>query len=305
MTAARATASETGVILRVLGAAAGGGVPQWNCACPGCAAARAGVIAPMTQSSVAVSVDGRAWALLNASPDIGVQMRASPALAPQGLRDSPVRAVVVTNGDVDHVAGLLTLREKGAFTLHATPATLAVLADNPVFGVLDPAFVTRQAIALDRPFTLLPGLEVTAYAVPGKVPLYLEGETVDTSLTGEQTVGLRLTGGGRIVHYLPGCAGLPPDLIVRLGEADVVLFDGTVWADDDMIRSGTGPKSGGRMGHMAMSGAEGSLARLSDLRARRIYTHINNTNPVLLPGPEREAVIAAGWEIAFDGMEVA
>lgn len=259
----------------------------------------------MTQSSVVVSVDGRAWALLNASPDIGVQMRASPALAPQGLRDSPIHAVVVTNGDVDHIAGLLTLREKGAFTLYATPATLAVLADNPVFGVLDPAFVTRQAIALDHPFTLLPGLEVTAYAVPGKVPLYLEGATVDTRLTGEQTVGLRLAGGGRIVHYLPGCADLPSALGDRLAEADVILFDGTVWADDDMIRSGTGPKTGERMGHMAMSGAGGSLQRLSHLKARRIYTHINNTNPVLLPGPEREAVLAAGWEIAFDGMEIA
>lgn len=305
MTAAPATASETGVILRVLGAAAGGGVPQWNCACPGCAAARAGVIPPMTQSSVAVSVDGRAWALLNASPDIGVQVRASPALAPQGLRDSPIRAVVVTNGDVDHIAGLLTLRERGAFTLCATPATLSALADNPVFGVLDPAFVSRQAISLDHPFTLLRGLEVTAYAAPGKVPLYLEGETVETRLTGEQTVGLRLAGGGRIVHYLPGCADLLPDLIDRLEEADVILFDGTVWADDDMIRSGTGPRTGARMGHMAMSGAGGSLARLSHLRARRIYTHVNNTNPVLLPGPEREAVLAAGWEIAFDGMEIA
>lgn len=250
-------------------------------------------------------MDGRAWALRNASPDIGVQLRAAPALAPQGLRDSPIRAVVVTNGDVDHIAGLLTLRAKGVFTLHATPATLAVLADNPVFGMLDPAFVTREAIALDRPFTLLPGLEVTANTVPGKVPLYLEGATVKTGQTGDQTVDLRLDGGGRIVHSLPGCADLPPDLIDRLTEADAILFDGTVWADDDMIWSATGPKTGARMGHMAMSGAEGSLARRSQLKARRIYAHVNTTNPVLLPGPEREAVMTAGWEIAFDGMEIA
>ena len=297
------------MILRVLGAGAGGGLPQWNCGCDLCTAARDGRIAPMTQSSVAVSVDGAGWVLLNASPDLRLQMQATPELHPRSLRHTPVRAVIVTNGDVDHVAGLLSLREKTAFDLYATPATRGVLADNPIFGVLDPGMVRQREIALEEAFEPVPGLEVTAYAVPGKVPLYLEGadfeEGAATRLVGEQTVGLRLAGPGGVVHYLPGCAEVPDWLRDRLAEADAVFFDGTVWADDDMARSGAGTKTGARMGHLAMTGPEGSLARLAGLRGRRIYIHINNTNPVLMPGSAEAAAVAeAGWEIAQDGMEV-
>lgn len=259
----------------------------------------------MTQSSLALSADGEAWVLLNASPDLRQQLAATPALHPRGLRDSPVAAVVLTNADVDHIAGLLSLREKTPFRLFATASTLTVLAENAVFAVLDPALVTPVAITLDQPFCPLPGLEITAYAVPGKVALYLEGPEVETQAMGEQTIGLRIVQGGRVLHYLPGCADLPDWLCDRLTEADLLLFDGTVWADDDMQRSGTGAKTGARMGHLAMSGPEGSLARLAGLTARRVYTHINNTNPVLLPGaPERAALFAAGWELAADGMEI-
>ena len=298
------------MIVRTLGAGAGGGLPQWNCGCDLCAAARSGDIAPMTQSSVAVSPDGALWVLLNASPDLRMQMQATPALHPTGLRDSPLRAVIVTNGDVDHVAGLLTLREKTPFELFATPATRAVLDANPIFRVLDPALVRPRAIAPEVPFQPLPGLTVTAYAVPGKVPLYLEGadftDGPQTRLVGEQTVGLRIAGAGGVFHYLPGCAEVPDWLRDRLSDADLVFFDGTVWADDDMARRGAGTKTGARMGHLAMSGPQGSLARLEGLRARRVYTHVNNTNPVLWPdGPERAALTAAGWEVAHDGMEIA
>lgn len=295
------------MIFRTLGAGAGGGLPQWNCGCPRCDAARAGRIAPMTQSSAAVSADGKVWLLLNASPDLRHQMAANAMFHPHGQRDSPLRAVIVTNGDVDHIAGLLTLREKTPFTLYATSATLAVLGANGVFGVLDPDLVRRVPVALDVPFEALPGLEVTPYAVPGKVPLYLEPQdgAVETKAMGEQTVALRIAGGGRVVHYLPGCAALPDTLCDRLAEADLLVFDGTVWADDDMARAGVGEKTGARMGHLAMSGPQGSLARLSGLRGRRVYTHINNTNPVLMPeAPERAEVLAAGWDLAFDGMEI-
>ena len=268
----------------------------------------------MTQSSLALSCDGQDWVLLNASPDLRAQLAATPALHPRGLRDSPVRAVVLTNADVDHVAGLLTLREKTPFDLYATPATLDVLAANSVFGVLDPALVVRVPVALDVPFWPLPGLEITAYSVPGKVALYLEEAVdpqeertgLDTRAMGEQTVGLRIAEGERVMHYLPGCADLPDWLCQRLAPADLVFFDGTVWADDDMAQSRTGDKTGARMGHLAMSGPEGSLARLAGLVARRVYVHINNTNPVLLPGSvARTAVEAAGWELAADGMEIA
>jgi len=297
--------------IKVLGAAAGGGLPQWNCGCRICAAARMGQIAPMTQSSVAVSADNRNWVLLNASPDIRVQIQATPVLHPRGLRHSPLRAVIATNGDVDHVAGLLTLREKTPLTLFATPATQATLAANSVFGVLDPVLVTRQQIVLDAPFEAAPGLFVTAYAVPGKVPLYLEKEGfgqdhAQLRALGEQTIGLRIASGKGVLHYVPGCAEVPDWLCERLADADLLFFDGTVWADDDMTKSCTGKKTGTRMGHIPMSGRQGSLARLSRLRCRRVFIHINNTNPVLMPeATERSEVHRAGWELAHDGMEIA
>ncbi len=295
--------------IKILGAGAGGGLPQWNCGCRNCTAARQGQIAPMTQSCVAVSPDKRNWVLLNASPDIRTQLQATPALHPIGLRDSPLRAVIVTNGDVDHIAGLLTLREKSPFTLFATSATHQTIAANTVFGVLDPALVTRQPITLDTAFAPLPGLSVTAYAVPGKVPLYAEDASYDhprPPQLGEETIALRIAGEKSVLHYIPGCAAVPDWLCDRLREADLLLFDGTVWADDDMQTSRTGQKTGARMGHMAMSGPQGSVARLSLLTCRRVFTHINNTNPVLMPGaPQRAELRSAGWELAHDGMEIA
>lgn len=259
----------------------------------------------MTQSSLAVSVDGRDWAVLNASPDIRGQLQATAPLHPGGLRDSPVRAVVLTNGDIDHIAGLLTLRESTAFTLHATAATLAVL-DQPVFRVLNPDLVTQAEIALDRPFAPLPGLTVTAFAVPGKVALFLEEGEPDLALLGEQTVGLCLEVAGRRVFYIPGCATLPADLLARIEGADLLLFDGTVWDNDEMIRTGTGSKTGARMGHLPMSGPAGSIAGLARVTlGRRLFIHINNTNPVLHPeAPERAALKDAGWDLAQDGMEI-
>ncbi|MEM1346202.1 MAG: pyrroloquinoline quinone biosynthesis protein PqqB [Pseudomonadota bacterium] len=296
----------SGLCLRILGAAAGGGLPQWNCGCPNCDAARAGIIPSQTQSSLAVSADERTWALLNASPDIGRQLLDTPALYPTGPRQSPLRAVLLTNGDIDHVAGLLTLREKQPFALYATPEIHAVLAANPIFQALDEALVERRGVSLDTPREILPGLSVTLFAVPGKVPLYLEGAKVETDLEGEQTVGVELSNGTTRTAYIPGCARITPRLSARLEGLDVLFFDGTLWDDDEMIRAGLGQKTGRRMGHMPISGAEGSIAALAGLAiGRKIYVHMNNTNPVLVPGsPEREEAEAAGWTIGQDGMEV-
>jgi pyrroloquinoline quinone biosynthesis protein B len=291
--------------VKVLGAAAGGGLPQWNCGCLNCADARAGRIAQMTQSSIAVSPNGADWVVLNASPDIRAQLAATPALRPRGLRDTPVKAVVVTNADVDHIAGLLTLREKTKFGLYATADIHATLDANRVFDVMDRSLIPRKAITLDTPFTPLPGLTLTAFAVPGKVALFLEGDRVSLQEIGEQTVGLMIEDGNRRVAYVPGCAALPDWLLHRLDGIDLLLFDGTVWENDDMARTGTGEKTGARMGHLPMQGAEGSIARLSRVNARKMFIHINNTNPVLQPdGPERAALSAAGWEIAQDGQEI-
>ncbi|KAF0674685.1 pyrroloquinoline quinone biosynthesis protein PqqB [Profundibacterium mesophilum] len=290
----------------ILGAAAGGGLPQWNCGCENCNLARRGAIPPQTQSSVAFTANGTDWAILNASPDIGAQLAATPSLHPTGLRDLPLVSVLLTNGDIDHVAGLLTLREKQPFTLHATAGIHEVLGRNPIFSALDPEHVTRSTVALDRPAQIAPGLTATLFAVPGKVPLYLEEGEVKTDLLGDQTVGVHLSGGGCEAFYIPGCASFPDDLRDRLDGADLVFFDGTLWRDDEMVRAGLGQKTGKRMGHMSMSGPDGSIAAFEGLDiGRRVFVHMNNTNPVLRPeSDERAAAQAAGWTIGQDGMEI-
>lgn len=292
---------------QILGAAAGGGLPQWNCGCENCALARAGTIPSQTQSSLAVTGDGVHWAVLNASPDIRTQLAATPALHPTGPRDLPLSAVLVTNGDIDHVAGLLTLREVQPFTLFATAGIHEVLAQNPIFDALRADTVPRETIALDAPFTLAPGLRATLFAVPGKVPLYLEGETVQTDLLGEQTVGVRLEAGDSTAFYIPGCARLNDDLRDRLDGADMLFFDGTLWSDDEMVAAGLSQKTGRRMGHMSISGPDGSLAAFDGMRiGRKIFVHMNNTNPVLRPDSSQKATAeASGWTIGQDGMEIA
>ncbi|MBP2312343.1 pyrroloquinoline quinone biosynthesis protein PqqB [Azospirillum soli] len=301
----------------VLGSAAGGGFPQWNCNCEGCRRARSGDPAakPRTQSSLAVSGGDGRWVLLNASPDLGAQILANPALHPQqGIRHSPISAAVLTNADIDHVAGLLTLRESQPFAIYATERVHTVLAANSVFRVVNPELAPRRTVALDKPYVPadangdpLP-FEIEAFAVPGKIALYLE----DPSAAGfgsvaEDTVALRVrdTSSDAEFFYIPGCSAMPDWLADRLRGAPLVLFDGTTWTDDEMIRAGTGTKTGQRMGHMAMSGPEGSIAAFEKLGVRRkVFVHINNTNPALLDdSPERAAAEGAGWEIAQDGME--
>ena len=295
----------------ILGAAAGGGFPQWNCNCSTCAAFWRGEpgVTARTQSSIAVSADGEQWAVFNASPDMREQIIALKQMHPRaerGLRDSPISSVVLTNGDLDHIAGLLSLREKHPLGLYATGEIANVLDANPVFAALDPAFVKRNRIALDAPFEPVPGVCVRLIAVPGKVPLYMEGETVDTQLVGEQTVGAEITANGKRAMYIPGCAAVPDDLKARIDGADLLMFDGTLWVDDEMQREGVGQKTGARMGHMSLSGENGSIAMFAGADiGRRVFVHLNNTNPVLLPdSPQRAETEASGWEIAFDGMEI-
>ena len=290
----------------VLGAGAGGGLPQWNCGCDNCRDAREGRLPAMTQSSVAVSADGDSWVVLNASPDIGRQLQRTPSLWPKSLRDTPIGAVVLTNGDIDHVAGLLTLREKTPFSVFATRSGMDILTTNSVFNVLDVEMVERETITVEEPFEPVSGVTITAFSVPGKVALFLEDEAaLDLEAVGDQTIGLFLEANGKRAAYIPGCATLPDWVLERLDAVDLLLFDGTVWENDDMLRTGTGQKTGARMGHIALNGTGGSLERLSSLTARRVYVHINNTNPILQPGSaERAQVTKAGWDIAFDGMEI-
>jgi len=306
------------VQILVLGSAAGGGFPQWNCNCPNCRRARSGdpAASPRTQSSLAVSADGERWLLLNASPDLRQQIMATPALHPRrGHRHSPIASVVLSNGDVDHVAGLLTLRENQTLSLYASDRVHGVLRDNSVFNVLNKQVVVRRNLPLGRSIDIAAfdeapiDLQVTAFEVPGKVALYMENEKAGPGFGTQSgdTIGLEIRAAdGKRFFYLPACAALTPELGARLRDAPLLFFDGTLWQDDEMVSAGISAKTGQRMGHMSIAGEDGSLAQLFPLGIRRrIYVHINNTNPILLAGsPERLQVEAAGWEVAYDGMEI-
>jgi pyrroloquinoline quinone biosynthesis protein B len=292
----------------VLGSAAGGGFPQWNCRCPVCLLAWTGDVRvrPRTQASLAVTADGESWVLINASPDLPQQLRQAKSLHPRGgTRGSPIKAVVLTGGEIDQIAGLLSLRERESFSLCATTATLAALADNAMFAALAPDLVTRRAAVPGERLTLPGGVEAQLFTVPGKVPLYLEGENPDTASETAANVGVEISAGGARLVYIPGAAAVTRAMSERVLRSDLLFFDGTLFRDDEMIASGTGAKTGRRMGHMPIDGPDGSLAALGGVAARRIYVHINNTNPILIDGSaERAHVERNGWEIAEDGMEI-
>jgi pyrroloquinoline quinone biosynthesis protein B len=292
----------------VLGSAAGGGFPQWNCRCPVCRLAWAGDprVMPRSQSGLAVSADGERWILLNASPDLRQQILATPALHPGGAdRSSPIEAVILTNGELDHVAGLLTLRERQPFRLRATAPTHAALDANPLFRSLDREMVERSLLRPEEAVDLL-DLRFLPFMVSGKVPLYQEGAEVVLGLETEQVLGLEILAEGRRCLYVPNCARITPALCDRLAGADLVFFDGTTFRDDEMVRLGLSPKTARRMGHVAMDGIDGSLLGLAHVPSgRRIYLHLNNSNPVLVDGSEERARIEAfGWELGHDGMEL-
>ena len=303
------------MLIKVLGSAAGGGFPQANCNCRNCAGVRDGKpgLGRRTQSSVAVSADGASWLLLNASPDIRQQIEATPALQPrpgQALRSSPIAAVALTNGDIDHVAGLLSLREGLRFSMFASARVLEALAGNPIFNALAPEHVRRVALPVEEKVDAAPGLAIEAFDVPGKIALYLENAAAGPTLGTQagDTLGLKLvdTSTGAAFFYIPGCADVDAALARRLKGARLVLFDGTLYTDNEMIAMGLSTKTGKRMGHISMSGEDGSLAAFRALGVQqRVFVHLNNSNPVLREdSPERAEVERAGWEVAFDGMEI-
>jgi pyrroloquinoline quinone biosynthesis protein B len=285
----------------ILGSAAGGGFPQWNCRCAVCRLAWTGDprVKTRTQTGVAVSGDGRAWVLLNASPDLGTQIRGAKMLWPQDQRQSPIAAVVLTGAEVDQAAGLLTLRERHSFELFATAPTLALLDESPMFEVLARNVVTRRAVSFGDAFNAA-GLDIELFPVPGKVPLYREGE----GELAEDTAGIEVRSKDARLVFIPGIAAMTDAVRERAARADLLLFEGTLFTDDEMIRAGTGEKTARRMGHMPLDGDGGTLQTLAGLQNRRVLLHLNNTNPILIDGsPERVRVEQAGWEVAEDGQE--
>jgi pyrroloquinoline quinone biosynthesis protein B len=292
----------------ILGSAAGGGVPQWNCRCPVCSLFWAGDarVEARTQSSIAVSADNQHWVLINASPDLRQQILNTPKLHPRhGARHSPIKAVVLTNADIDHIAGLLVLRERQAFTVYATAKNHAILAQNSVFQVLASDVVERSTMVMDHPFDIGFGLRVRAFTVPGKVALFMEqNDDVRIGDVSETTIGLEVSAHGKRVVYIPGCAETNETVRDRASGADLLLYDGTTFTDDEMPKLGLSPKTARRMGHTPITGPGGSLHAFDGLSIRqKAYIHINNTNPILIDGSDaRRAVEAAGWAVTRDGM---
>jgi pyrroloquinoline quinone biosynthesis protein B len=300
------------VKVRVLGSAAGGGFPQWNCGCDGCREARAGTgtAHARSQESVAFSSDGESWFLINVSPEIRAQIESFPGLWPRERRHSPIGGLLLTNGDLDHCLGLLSLRESHPLAIYATESVrVGFTTGNVLYRTLErfPGQVTWRALGLGREVPLgdpASGLSVTAVPAPGKLPLHLEGLRAPTF---EDCVGLLIRDErtGRKVAYLSGVAGPSAAVERALEGADVVFFDGTFWSSDELIAAGLGTRRAEDMAHWPIGGPDGSLAFLAQLPGRRIYIHINNTNPILREGSaERRAVEAAGVEVAYDGMEL-
>lgn len=299
----------------ILGAAAGGGVPQWNCGCRVCQAARTDhPELQSTQASLAISADGDHWFLINASPDLRQQLIKAPQLHPAKgqLRHSPISGVILTNGEIDAIAGLLSMREGWPFTIYAHAKVLATLQANSVFNVLAEKNVKRRPVEIEQAFEPAladgspSGIEILPFEVTGKSAWYLEGQR-QSDRAGD-TLGLRIRdkATGRFFYFLAACAEVTDDLKSRLNGAPLVFFDGTVWRDDEMILAGLSTKTGKSMGHIAMSGETGAIAALESLGIeRKIFLHINNSNPAWLhDSEERRTAERAGWQIPADGMEI-
>jgi len=304
------------VDIRVLGSAAGGGCPQWNCACRNCRDARAGAarIEPRTQESVAVSADGDAWFLINASPEIRAQIESFPPLHPRAVRHSPIAGIVLTNGDLDHTLGLLCLRESHPLVVYATDSVRRGFVEgNVLYRTLQrfPGQVTWRTLRLGAEVELLAdggdpsGLTVEAFPVPGKLPVHLEG--LGIAADSGNNVGLAIRQrGSRMLAYLPSVGRLTPEVISAAQSADCLFFDGTFWSEDELRDAGASDKRASDMAHVPIGGEGGSLRALAGSRPlQRIYIHLNNTNPVLrADSRERAAVERAGFSVARDGMEM-
>ncbi|MGW5122818.1 pyrroloquinoline quinone biosynthesis protein PqqB [Streptomyces sp. NPDC004069] len=293
------------MLLRVLGSAAGGGSPQWNCGCPICAAVRSGAGPARTQSSVAVSADGRRWFLINASPDVRTQFEAFPGLHPHEDRTTPLEAVLLTDAELDHTLGLLLLREARALRLYATPAVRETLcAGSGILRTLERYCpVEWRAVTPRAGLALADGLSCRAFDVPTS-----KRDRFGAGVDQGRVVGYRLTderSGGTLV-YLPGVQSLTPQLRGEIERCACLLIDGTCWRDDELVRLGLAAKTSREMGHLPIDGPDGSLAQLPSLGVgRTVFVHVNNTNPVLLEDtPERRTVEESGMEVAVDGLEV-
>ncbi|HTW58164.1 MAG TPA: pyrroloquinoline quinone biosynthesis protein PqqB [Terriglobales bacterium] len=313
--------------VKILGSAAGGGFPQWNCLCSNCRGLRAGTFPgkARTQAQVAVSADGDSWFLLGASPDLRAQIEATPELHPRERvagestknvpRQSPIAGAVLINADVDHTFGLLLLRELQPLRAYATESVRRILSeDNSMFAMLQrvPGQLTWTGFAPGAAFPLLnpagedSGLRCRAISLGTHYPPYVTQPRQSQLKSGESSLGLIVeSASGKRLAYLPAVPQIDQALLMEIDSAGLLLFDGTFWSDDELIRVQGSGQTARQMGHIPVSSQGGSLSQLEGLsRARKIYMHINNTNPMLNEaGPECRQVREAGWEIAEDGWQ--
>lgn len=303
--------------VKILGSAAGGGFPQWNCACMNCGAVRTGTFhgKARTQAQLAISEDGKSWFLLGSSPDLRAQIEAEPPLQPRGIRQSPIAGAVLANADLDHVLGLLLLRELQPLRVHATASVRRILTeDNSMFGMLHRAadqvswtdLTPCSRFPLCGPGDQDSGLRCLALPLATHYPAYVSPARQSHLDAREASLGLIIDSpSGKRLAYMPAVPQLDKPLLKELDSVNLLLFDGTFWSHDELIRVQGSGQTAKQMGHIPVSSAEGSLRRLAGLRhPRKIYVHINNTNPMLNEaGPEFRQVCDAGWEIAEDGWQ--
>jgi pyrroloquinoline quinone biosynthesis protein B len=291
------------VIVRVLGSAAGGGVPQWNCGCAYCTAARRGDAPRRSQSSLAVSPDGECWWLVNISPDVAAQIEAFAPLQPRALRGSPIAGILITDANVDHLGGLAVVRQThpAGFAVYSSDAVKRIATAQTAFAAFDEPPHRWQSV--EEPFTLADGaLRVTPIPVPGLTPGYAGRERTRGAVLAYR---IEEPARGTSVLFAPVFAAIDEALAAAIANADVAFLDGSFWSDDEMENAGLDIKHARSLGHLPIGGDDGSLATIKGLRNRRIYTHVNNSNPLLDPtsAPSR-ALCEAGAELAFDGMEL-
>ena len=304
--------------IRALGTAAGGGFPQWNCACANCSALRAGRFAgkARSQAQIAVSGDGGQWFLLGTSPDLRTQIEATPPLHPQGgMRQSPIAGIVLASADLDHVLGLLLLRELQPLRVYATSAVASILrADNSMFGMLQRIPKQVEWTALVPGVTIVlhdtnggdSGLRCEAVTLPAKFPAYVAADRAAALQPDQALLGMIISdANGRRVGYFPTVPDVEETLLSKLDGLDLLFFDGTFWSDDELIRVQGSGQTARQMGHLAVGSPGGSLERLAGLRVpRKMFVHVNNTNPMLNEaGSEFQKVRAAGWVVAEDGWQ--
>jgi pyrroloquinoline quinone biosynthesis protein B len=301
--------------VKILGSAAGGAFPQWNCACANCSAVRAGGFSgkARTQTQVAISEDNRSWFLLGASPDLRTQIETTPELHPrEGLRQSPIEGAVLANADVDHVLGLLLLRELQPLRIYATASVRRILSeDNSMFGMLQrvPNQIAWTDFEPGKQFDLCnaqgsaSGLRCQAWSLTAHYPAYVRTERQSELVAGEASLGFIIEGpSGARMAYMPAVPEMEGSLLQQLEACDVLLFDGTFWSDDELIRVQGSGQPARLMGHIPVASTLTNLAGLR--RPRKIFLHINNTNPMLNEASlQYRQVRGAGWEIAEDGWQ--